>query len=86
MKLEQSAAHRTEVGPVQTITVGPVQTIVPSQAIAQVLTPVFEPHFHSHSFGFRPGRSQHQAVKRARQFISDLDRWVAATVGAPQCG
>jgi len=28
MKLEQSAAHRTEVGPVQTIAVGPVETIV----------------------------------------------------------
>ena len=32
------------------------------QAIAQVLTPVFDPLFHPHSFGFRPGRSQHHAV------------------------
>ena len=31
------------------------------QAIAQVLTPVFDPQFHPHSFGFRPGRSQHQS-------------------------
>jgi len=30
MKLEQSAARRTEVEPVQTITMGPVQTIVPN--------------------------------------------------------
>ncbi len=29
------------------------------QAIAQVLTPIFDPLFHPHSFGFRPGRSQH---------------------------
>ena len=41
------------------------------QAIAQVLTPVFDPEFHPHSFGFRPGRSQHQAVQRARQFVAD---------------
>ena len=34
------------------------------QAIAQVLTPIFDPQFHPHSFGFRPGRSQHQAVER----------------------
>ena len=27
------------------------------QAIAQVLTPIFDPQFHPHSFGFRPGRS-----------------------------
>jgi RNA-directed DNA polymerase len=40
------------------------------QAIAQVLTPVFDPKFHPHSFGFRPGRSQHHAVRRARQFIA----------------
>jgi RNA-directed DNA polymerase len=29
------------------------------QAIAQVLAPIFDPQFHPHSFGFRPGRSQH---------------------------
>jgi len=45
------------------------------QAIAQVLTPVFDPYFHPHSFGFRPGRSAHQAVERARQFIVDDAAW-----------
>ncbi len=45
------------------------------QAIAQVLTPIFDPKFHPHSFGFRPGRSQHDAVKRARQFIVDDAAW-----------
>jgi RNA-directed DNA polymerase len=45
------------------------------QAIAQVLTPVFDPRFHPHSFGFRPGRSQHHAVERARQFIADDAAW-----------
>jgi group II intron reverse transcriptase/maturase len=45
------------------------------QAIAQVLTPVFDPEFHPHSFGFRPGRSQHHAVERARQFINDGAVW-----------
>ena len=45
------------------------------QAIAQVLTPVFDPLFHPHSFGFRPGRSAHDAVERARQFIADDAAW-----------
>jgi group II intron reverse transcriptase/maturase len=45
------------------------------QAIAQVLTPIFDPQFHPHSFGFRPGRSQHHAVERARQFIADGAAW-----------
>lgn len=33
------------------------------QAIGQVLTPIFDPAFSDNSFGFRPGRSQHQAVE-----------------------
>src|SRR2546423_1471631 len=37
------------------------------QALLQVLTPVFDPSFHDHSFGFRPGRSAQQAVEAARQ-------------------
>jgi group II intron reverse transcriptase/maturase len=45
------------------------------QAIARVLRPVFDPLFHPHSFGFRPGRSAHDAVERARQFIADDAAW-----------
>lgn len=45
------------------------------QALSQVLTPVFDPYFHPHSFGFRPGRSAHQAVERARQFIVGDAAW-----------
>jgi len=41
------------------------------QAVLQVLTPLFDPHFSAHSFGFRPGRSAHQAVEAARQSIVD---------------
>ena len=34
------------------------------QTIAQVLGPIFDPEFSASSFGFRPGRSAHQAVKQ----------------------
>ncbi|MCA1695652.1 MAG: hypothetical protein LC749_13510, partial [Actinobacteria bacterium] len=47
------------------------------QAIAQVLTPIFDPQFHPSSFGYRPGRSQHDAVEQARQFINDDAAWCA---------
>ena len=47
------------------------------QAIAQVLTPVFDPGFSGSSFGFRPGRSAHQAVRVARRCIQDGLVWVA---------
>ena len=47
------------------------------QAIAQVLTPIFDPFFSGSSFGFRPGRSAHQAVRAARRCIQDGLVWVA---------
>ena len=47
------------------------------QAIAQVLTPIFDPQFSGSSFGFRPGRSAHQAVRAARACIQDGRVWVA---------
>ncbi|HLG09849.1 MAG TPA: group II intron reverse transcriptase/maturase [Gaiellaceae bacterium] len=45
------------------------------QALLQVLTPAFDPYFHDCSFGFRPGRSAHQAVEAARQSIEDGAAW-----------
>ena len=47
------------------------------QAIAQVLTPIFDPQFSGSSFGFRPGRSARQAVRAARRCIGDGLVWVA---------
>jgi len=46
------------------------------QALLQVLTPVFDPHFVDQSYGFRPGRSAHQAVRRAQEAIASGHRWV----------
>lgn len=46
------------------------------QAIAQVLVPIFDPEFSGSSFGFRPGRSAHQAVRVARRAVEDGHRWV----------
>ncbi len=40
------------------------------QAIAQVLVPVFDPHFSESSYGFRPGRSAHQAVKKVVDLLN----------------
>lgn len=46
------------------------------QAVQQVLSPVWEPHFSSHSYGFRPGRGAHQAVEAARGHAEAGHRWV----------
>jgi RNA-directed DNA polymerase len=39
------------------------------QSIAQVLTPIFDPEFSESSFGFRPNRSAHQAVRQLREYL-----------------
>jgi RNA-directed DNA polymerase len=46
------------------------------QALLQVLSPLFDPTFSDGSFGFRPGRSTHQAVLRAHAHIVAGHRWV----------
>ena len=46
------------------------------QAIHQVLSVIFEPSFSESSYGFRPGRSAHDAVRQARAYVSEGRRWV----------
>ena len=41
------------------------------QAIAQVLTPMFEPQFSEHSYGFRPGRRAQQAIVELLEYLND---------------
>ena len=40
------------------------------QATLQVIGPIFDPHFSESSYGFRLGRSAHQAVRQAREFVA----------------
>ena len=46
------------------------------QAIAQVVSAHWEPHFHPRSYGFRPGRSAHEAVRQLQADIRDGYGWV----------
>ena len=41
------------------------------QAIAQILSPIYEPDFSEFSYGFRPERSQHMAIKHVRECIQE---------------
>ena len=46
------------------------------QAISQVLTPIFDPHFSEESYGFRPARDAKQAVRKAQSYQHEGKRWV----------
>jgi RNA-directed DNA polymerase len=46
------------------------------QCILQVLQPQFDPTFSEHSFGFRPGRRAHDAVREAQRYVQEGRWWV----------
>ena len=45
------------------------------QAVMQVLQSRWDRTFSDHSYGFRPGRSAHQAVAKAQQYMAEGYRW-----------
>ena len=46
------------------------------QMLLQVLTPIFDPEFSEHSYGFRPGRSAQDAVRAAQEYAQGGKDWV----------
>jgi RNA-directed DNA polymerase len=46
------------------------------QLLLQVTTPILEPHFSEHSYGFGPGRSARDAVRAAQQYVQEGKDWV----------
>lgn len=49
---------------------------VVQQAMAQVLSPIFEEKFSDNSFGFRPGRNAHGALKRCQEYMDEGYKWL----------
>ena len=63
-------------GGVRTLGIPTVVDRLIQQALHQVLQPIFEPSFSAGSYGFRPGRNAHQALRQARQYVAQGKRWV----------
>ncbi len=60
-----------EKGKVRKLGIPRVVDRVVQQAIAQILTPIYEEQFSDNSFGFRPKRSAHQAMNRCKEYIDE---------------
>ena len=63
-------------GGVRTLGIPTVVDRLIQQALHQVLQPIFEPTFSAASYGFRPGRNAHQALRQAREYVAQGKRWV----------
>ncbi|KTD86723.1 group II intron reverse transcriptase/maturase [Paenibacillus etheri] len=78
---EPSPVRRVEIpkpggGGVRLLGIPTVTDRMIQQAIVQVLTPLFDPEFSDHTYGFRPRRRGHEAVRKAREFMKEGYRYV----------
>ena len=64
-------------GGIRLLGIPAVRDRVVQQALLDILQPIFDQHFHPSSYGYRPGRSCHQAISKATMFIRRYERkWV----------
>jgi group II intron reverse transcriptase/maturase len=62
-----------------------VRDRVVQQALLEILQPIFETDFHPSSYGYRPGRSCHQAISKATMFMRKYNRHWAVDMDLSKC-
>ncbi len=62
-----------------------VRDRVVQQCLSSIMTPIFDPHFHPSSYGYRAGRSCHQAISKATLFIRKYNKQHVVDMDLSKC-
>jgi len=62
-----------------------VRDRIVQQCLSNIMTPIFDPHFHSSSYGYRVGRSCHQAISKASLFIRKYNKQHVVDMDLSKC-
>jgi len=62
-----------------------VRDRIVQQCLSDIMTPIFDPDFHPSSYGYRPGRSCHQAISKATLFIRKYSRRFVVDMDLSKC-
>lgn len=72
-------------GGIRELGIPAVRDRVVQQALLEILQPLLDPEFHPSSYGYRPGRSAHQAIAKATLFIRQYDRRYVVDMDLLKC-
>jgi len=72
-------------GGVRLLGIPAVRDRIVQQLLADILTPIFDPHFHPSSYGYRPGRSAHDAIEKSTLFIRRYRRKHVVDMDLSKC-
>ena len=62
-----------------------VRDRVVQQSLTTLMTPIFDPDFHPSSYGYRPGRSCHQAISKATLFVRKYNKQHVVDMDLSKC-
>lgn len=88
-RYQASPVKRVEIakddGGMRLLGIPTVRDRIVQQCLSNIMTPIFDPHFHPSSYGYRVGRSCHQAISKATLFIRKYNKQHVVDMDLSKC-